>query len=119
MLEPAGQEANLPTRSKFVYFGFGFLGWYVIHTVVWAVLFRLGGSGAEQDMIGSIIQLFVAWPLLIVGNGVGITLMVRNKNLKLIGLGALSALGLNFAVSMILGLFLNAFCFAPPYFPLG
>ena len=107
--QPADPAANLTTHTKRVHFAIGFIGWYVIHTAWAAVLTSSSARSTALDV----------WILLLIGNVVVIPLLALIKNLRWLAFGALSALGLNLAVSLILGMFMNALCFAPPYIPLS
>jgi hypothetical protein len=102
---------DTPTnKDKIVDFFIGFIGWYVVNVTVW--FFLSGGRFGELHGERA-LGVFLTFP----ANLFILLLLVAIKSTRRIALGVLSALALNFMVSMIISANTSAFCFVPFVFP--
>jgi hypothetical protein len=106
--EPPLAPDQPPSASKkyMLFFG-GLLGWYLANGVFWFFNY----NPTPGAFLGNAGYFLLSGPanLLIL-----ITLAVI-KRTRLVALGILTALGLNFLLSLINGLFYNGICFFPFY----
>ena len=88
----------------------GALGWYLVNGLIWFMLFpgpfdTRGPYGALGPELVSLIMMPANLLVLVV--------CAIIPRLRRVALGILIALALNFAVSILLGMGLNASCFIP------
>ncbi len=109
--QPAQAESGRKFRPIWK-FAAGFLGWYLVMVLLYGLMFRGTSSSTNDEGLiictGSIFLLQV---------GVFIFVLLI-KELRDIAWGMLSAIGVNFVVSLALGLSTNAVCFVPFFKPL-
>jgi hypothetical protein len=77
---------------------YGFVGWYLV-------------NGAFYLIPGAINFFFA----LFLANIIVLIVLVLIKETRMVGIGILIALALNFLVSLVLGIFFNGVCFVPFY----
>ena len=88
----------------------GMFGWYVVNGITWFLFLPpsrsslQGGYGAEIDIFSLGLIPFNIIFLMILGS---------IPRTRMIALGILMALALNFLISLLLGMTMNAFCFIP------
>lgn len=100
MNEPGQDNPDQPQTDKnrpLWQFAAGFLGWFLVNGLIWLFF---------KDNIGLNLLVF---PVNLI---VLIVLFAVKKNRKY-AQGVLAAVGVNLLISLILGLFFNAFCFIP------
>jgi len=91
----------------------GFFGWYFIHIMLWLLFGArigddLGVTGEGWYIINGLIFLANLFVLIVLA-------IIRAT--RKIALGILLAIGLNFAISLVMGLEYNGWCFIPFVFP--
>jgi len=96
--------------QKTLKFVVGFLGWFAINTLVYALI-NLGG---RTRYLGYDIIL---WAFVLLVNLVMLTVLATLKKTRWIALGVLSALAVNFAVSILFLSASDAYCFIPVTYP--
>lgn len=95
------REGPAYTRSqKWVLFSSGFFGWFLVTVLIYGQKF----SPEALMMCGGLLFLVNA-----------VVLVLLLSKLRPVGWGMLSALGVNFVISLMLGLANNAVCFIPFY----
>ena len=110
---PKKPKTPLTRTEKIRDLSIGFIGWWLVNGLVWFV-FNLDAVkyGGELVTIGLLLfSLVYAIAQLI-------TLIVLAFRRGWIALGALSAMGLNLVISLMLGLLINSVCFAPFFIPM-
>jgi hypothetical protein len=100
-------ETAQPTRKFKITWQFtaGFLGWFLVNGVFWLLL----SGGIKLDEYEILDRLCFVLPL----NLVTLIGLIWIKKTRQVAQGILAALGLNFFVSLVLGLFYNSFCLIP------
>lgn len=105
------ETAQPPGKFKLTWqFAAGFLGWYFVMALFYGLLFRDTGTSTSNE--GLIICSGLIFPLQV------ILLIFSIKDRYDFGWGMLSAIGVNFVISLVLGLFTNALCFVPFFNPI-
>src|SRR5574341_783869 len=95
----------ITTRQKYVDLIIGFVGWYVVNTSVWFWLLE-GSRLSDGTGLAIAANLFILPPNMI-------ALIILAFVRRWVALGVLAALGFNFLISIVVGLFVNAMCFVP------
>lgn len=104
--EELSEISRPPPRFKLTWqFAAGFLGWFLVNGVLWLVL----SGGINLDEYEILNRLCFVLPL----NLVTLIGLIWIKKTRQVAQGILAALGLNFFVSLVLGLFYNSFCLIP------
>jgi hypothetical protein len=84
-------------------FAIGFLGWYLVNIFAWSHV-PAGGYGLGVFFVFAIMLPFNIVALIVLG-------IIRST--RWVALGIVTALALNFLISLALGLTLNAQCLIP------
>ena len=91
----------------------GFFGWYIIHILLWLFF----GVRIGDDPTGGEVGVFIVIGLIFLANLVGLLAFAIIRATRKVALGILLAIGLNFAISLVMGLEYNGRCFIPFVFP--
>jgi len=97
-------EDRLPLKPTWK-FSIGFLGWYLMVGLIYGALLRNDPQGEAAIILGGLL----VFPAQIVA----LIVLFVVKRLRSVGWGMLSALGVNFFISVIFGNWLEAVCFIP------
>ncbi len=100
--------APVPQRRKWLKFAIGFLGWYLANGLIW-LLFPIHWQGISVYTSEDLTPVLCILPLNIL---VPIVLAIPRPT-RWVALGLLAALVLNFAISLLFGLFWQAVCLVP------
>lgn len=92
------QESPPSRLNRWLLFASGFFGWYLVMALIY-------GQRFDQE------SLMICGGLLFPVNLVILVLLLKQQ--RYAGWGILSALGVNFVISLLLGLWNNALCFLP------
>jgi len=103
---PAKPKPSLRETVTSKPFLIGFFGWYVINGLIWLVF---GNPNQSESAI--FVNLFV-FPV----NLLALILFLIIRRTRRMGFGILTALAVNFVISLVLGLFLNGACFIPFFY---
>ncbi len=87
----------------------GFVGWYVVNGVIW------GLQGPTYSMYGLTGNSVIVWLIMFPSNVIALIALALFK--RGMALGILTALALNFAVTLVLSLIYNALCGIPFFVP--
>jgi hypothetical protein len=106
--QPPGDQqppsAEPPRKFKLTWpFAAGFLGWYLLMALFYGIMLR--DTDSESLLICGGGAFFLQVIVLII--------FLLSKDLRDMGWGMLSALGVNLLISLVLGSFANAICFIP------
>ena len=88
----------------------GLVGWYAVNGITWFLLLPPSRS-SYQNSYGIEIALFSVG--LIPFNIIFLLILASIPRTRMIVLGILIAMALNFMISLLLGMTMNAFCFIP------
>ena len=88
----------------------GLLGWYIVNGIAWFLLLPPSRS-SYQNGYGMEIALFSMG--LIPFNMILLMVFGSISRTRMIALGMLMAMALNFLISLLLGMTMKAFCFIP------
>jgi len=95
------------TYKFFLKFLVGFLGWYLVMALIFGIMLRDTGEASNWGWRFLVLQIFTFGFLSLF------------EKLRAIGWGMLFALGVNFAISLALGLLFNAICLIPFFKPMN
>jgi len=95
--------------GKWLKFLCGLLGWFIVNTLLYAMLNKSYGS--RFDLLSDFQGLF--WILVLAGNLIALIVLAILKKTRWIALGIISAMAVNFAINMVLLQFKGAYCFVP------
>ena len=98
--EPVAEGGKFKIRRPFV---IGFLGWYAVMALVYGILI----FDKDNDFVQLICVL----------QGILLMILFLVRKQRSIAWGVISAIGVNFFLSLLLNLFLNAICFVPFFYP--
>jgi hypothetical protein len=90
-----------PKRRNWRFFAFGFIGWYLVNGVIWV----LPGNNEFNLLLTLPANILILIILAII------------KRTRWIAFGMLTAIALNFLISLVLGLFNQAVCLVPFFSP--
>ncbi len=102
--QPKQPRQPLSRNEKIRDFSIGFIGWWVVNVLIWALMSLIGPD--SQGIIFMTINLFV-FPINVL---VLIFLAFRRR---WAALGILATYAVNFVIALIIGLDVNAFCWVP------
>ena len=102
----AEPEPEMNGKKNSILFAVGFLGWYLVNGFVWFMLAPSGSvNGGQYGPIPNIIILPV--------NAIVLLILAIIRQTRQIALGILSAMVLNFFISLFFGMAYNGQCFIP------
>ena len=106
-------------KKKWLKFLGGFLGWFIINTLIFALL-HLPEVNSQRPYYGRDVYSLdwgILWLLVLLVNIIALTVLVTIKTTRIIALGVVSALAVNFAISMLFLTTTDAYCFVPVTYP--
>jgi len=105
----------VPRSRRIWRFAMGFLGWYLAMGLFFLALFpdvNLSSPSADE---GLLICSGIIFPIQLLA----LILFLVIKEVRNVGWGMLSALGVNLMISLVMGFTTNAFCFVPFFTPIN
>lgn len=104
--DPRGKEyLKKPLQNKKLRdFAIGFSGWWIINGVVWGIV--VDSKHFNGGILLPIVFYLAQW----------VTLLALAFTQRWIALGAIYAMAVNFAINIVMGLFINALCFTPFFY---
>jgi len=97
----------------------GFLGWFIINTLIFTLM-HLPEINSSRPYYGRnpySMDWGILWLLVLLANIIVLTVLITLKSTRMIAFGVVSALAVNFAISMLFLTTTDAYCFVPVTYP--
>jgi len=102
--QPSPEQPPMGMFKRYWKFAAGFLGWFLVNGLYWWWL--LVGFQRAPDIVPSNCIILTL-------NVLALILLIKKPKTRQITWGGLTAIAVNLFVSLMLGLFYNAFCLVP------